>query len=456
MPSPKRPSATGQSALDFGFSAPAPTAEPAASKKTEGPEVFSVSQVVRAASRAMEARFSDVWVEGEISNLSQPRSGHMYFTLKDAESQLSSVIWRSGVQRLKFRVEDGLKVRARGKLSIYDAQGKFQMYVDKLEPAGMGALQLAFEQLKERLQKEGLFDADKKRALPPWPRRIGLVTSATGAAVRDILHVAARRGRVRVLISPCQVQGDDAPRDILRAFLAIQAQPEIDVIIIGRGGGSAEDLAAFNDEALARAIRVCPVPVVSAVGHEVDFTIADFVADLRAPTPSAAAELVVAEWLAAREELDDVELRLSRAGARVIADARQRLDDQVARAATALERQLTRRRRALSEQGARLATLHPRARLAKDRARLVDLERRMTTRMRSAVEQRRRAFSTLAGKLDVLSPLGVLSRGYSLVRDDKGHVVSDAAQVKRGDDVTVRLNRGQLRCRVESGSDGDG
>ncbi|HEX6839080.1 MAG TPA: exodeoxyribonuclease VII large subunit [Polyangia bacterium] len=434
------------------------------------PRVFSVSDLVRGVARTVEARFGMVSVEGEISNFSAPRSGHLYFTLKDAEAQLPAVMFRSSAERLKFAPHDGLVVRARGRCSIFEAQGKFQLYVDALEPAGLGALQLAFEQLKKKLAAEGLFDAKRKRPLPRWPRRIGIVTSPTGAAVRDILRIAERRGRMRFLISPCQVQGETAPFEIIRALRRVERH--VDLVIVARGGGSAEDLAAFNDEALARAIVSCRVPVVSAVGHEVDFTIADFVADARAPTPSGAAELVVPNFAEQQHRLDECTHRLVRDGKRVLAEARLRVDGEVGRGAHALRGQLARRRRALDDAHKRLAALHPRARLHRDRAALVELmrrlhahpprlfdraraaldgcDKRLEIRLRDALEKRRRAFGIAVGKLEAMSPLAVLERGYSLTRTPDGTVVTDAKQVQPGEHVQVRLSHGELDCVVQS------
>ncbi|HEX4460991.1 MAG TPA: exodeoxyribonuclease VII large subunit, partial [Polyangia bacterium] len=353
---------------------PLPVEKAVAAERVE-PRVFSVSDLVRGVARTVEGRFGMIAVEGEISNYSAPRSGHLYFTLKDAEAQLPAVMFRAAAERLKFTPHDGLVVRARGRCSIFEAQGKFQLYVDGLEPAGLGALQLAFEQLKKKLAGEGLFDPARKRPLPKWPRRIGVVTSPTGAAVRDLLRIGERRGRARFLVSPCVVQGDTAPADIIRAIRRVERY--VDVIVLARGGGSAEDLAAFNDEALARAIAACAVPVVSAVGHEVDFTIADFVADARAPTPSGAADLVVPHLGELRQRLDECTKRLMRDGKRLVAESRLKLDSELGRAQQALAQQLARRRRALDDGARRLAGLHPRARLHRDRLALQQLERRV-------------------------------------------------------------------------------
>ncbi|HXU74638.1 MAG TPA: exodeoxyribonuclease VII large subunit [Polyangia bacterium] len=485
MPSEKPPNKQG--AFDFGAGPPkraepepvrepdrAPPIPPAPAIEKQEPRVFTVSDLVRGVARTVEGRFGMVAVEGEISNFSAPRSGHLYFTLKDAEAQLPSVMFRSSAERLKFTPHDGLVVRARGRCSIFEAQGKFQLYVDALEPAGLGALQLAFEQLKQKLAAEGLFDPKRKRPLPPWPRRIGIVTSPTGAAVRDILRIAERRGRMRFLISPCQVQGDTAPFEIIRAIRRVERH--VDLVIVARGGGSAEDLAAFNDEALARAIASCRVPVVSAIGHEVDYTISDFVADVRAPTPSGAAELVVPNFAEQAHRLEECTKRLLRDGRRIIGDARLRIDAEVERAAHATRAGLARRRRALDADARRLAALHPRARLHRDRAALAELTRRLQSHpqrlfdraraaldghdkrlalvMRKALDERRRGFGIAVGKLEAMSPLAVLERGYSLTRTPDGAVITDAAQVAPGDQVRVRLLHGELGCVVQSSDRG--
>ncbi len=271
-----------------------------------------MSELTRRIKSSLEDQFPTVWVEGEISNLRTPSSGHAYFTLKDDSAQLRCVLFRGRGRRVAFQPEDGMQVLAFGGLDVYLARGEYQLVVELLEPKGVGALQLAFEQLKRRLEAEGLFDAARKRPLPPFPRTIGIVTSPTGAAIRDILHVIARRfADLRIVVCPVRVQGEEAPAEIVRA-IAAPRRSRLDVVIVGRGGGSIEDLWAFNDERVARAIAACRVPVISAVGHETDFTIADFVADLRAPTPSAAAELVVREKLAVLRALCDINARSAR------------------------------------------------------------------------------------------------------------------------------------------------
>ncbi|MSP60760.1 MAG: exodeoxyribonuclease VII large subunit [Myxococcales bacterium] len=437
----------------------------------ETPRTYKVAELVRLASRALESRFTDVWVEGELSNCKLV-NGNWYFTLKDAEAQLPAALFSRAAARLKFRLVDGLKVRARGKLSIYETSGKFQLYVDLVEPVGLGALQLAFEQRKKKLAALGLFDERRKRKLPYLPRVIGVVTSRTGAALHDIVRVATHRAPVRLLISPCLVQGEAAPADIVRALQALARHPEVDVIIVGRGGGSSEDLWAFNDEAVARAIAACPVPVISAVGHEVDFTIADFVADCRAATPSNAAELVVPVHADLVRRVEDLAQRLERAGRQALDRARQTLDHELQRATIALQRSIDARGRARRALDDRLRLLHPRARMARNRAALVELQRRLqrplpdriarggkaltTLRqrldaaMQQTITRRRRDFAEAGGKLDALSPLKVLERGYGLVRSSGGAVIVRAGQVAPGDSVTVRLARGSLAARVES------
>ncbi|MEO6950537.1 MAG: exodeoxyribonuclease VII large subunit [Polyangia bacterium] len=485
MASQRPPKPAAQAGFDFGTARRAPPesrttaaseafGEPEArivAARDEPPRVFGVGELVRTASRTLEAKFPAVLVEGEITNLSRPRSGHVYFSLADQDGTLPAVMFRTQAVRCKFDLKEGQLVRARGRLSIFEQQGKFQLYVDSLEPAGLGVLQLAFEELKRKLAAEGLFDDTLKRPLPAWPRRIGIVTSPTGAVIRDILRVSERRGRVRTLLAAAQVQGPLAALEVRAALQRLQTIPDVDVIIIARGGGSAEDLAAFNDEALARAIRACRVPVVSAIGHEVDFTIADFVADLRAPTPSAAAELVVPLFAHLETRLDELRRRLLRAGNHVIADGRLALDDVVLRAGRSVHKRIASERRLLEEERRRLAALHPRSRLQADRSRLEALARRLESAMRGKLAERQRAlgaqaprmqqamtkeladrrrtFETAAGTLSALSPLKVLERGYAITRAG-GAVVRDAGQVKEGDEVEVLLSRGKLSCRVQS------
>jgi exodeoxyribonuclease VII large subunit len=475
-PAPQRKAEVVRPGLPKPSTEPAPT--PVVSPPAPvGPRRYGVGELVREAQRVVEARFPSVWVEGELSNVRQPTSGHYYFTLKDALGQLAAVLFRGQARHLRFEPKDGLKVLCRGRLSIYDAQGKFQLNVDEMRLAGAGELQLRFEQLKEKLAAEGLFDEKRKRRLPFLPRRIGVVTSPTGAALRDLVRVVHRRYPARLLISPAAVQGAEAPGELCRALRALFKVPDVDVIVLCRGGGSVEDLWAFNDEGLARLIARSPVPIVSAVGHETDFTIADFVADLRAPTPSAAGERVVpvladlvAEHAALRARLERGvrrslrdhrlarEALLRRIGdpRRRLDQLRQRLDDLVGRAESLLHRRIARQRDQLRALEGRLLQLHPKARLGRARGELLRLDTALFAAMRRTLEQRRGLFRSALARLEALSPLGILARGYALARlapseggPPERQVIVDAAQAPPGTRVDVRLARGELRCRVE-------
>jgi len=435
--------------------------------------VCTVSELAMRIKAQLEDQFPAVWVEGEISNLRTPSSGHAYFTLKDDGAQLRCVLFRGRGRRVAFQPEDGMQVLAFGGLDVYLARGEYQLVVELLEPKGLGALQLAFEQLKRRLEAEGLFEAARKRPLPPFPRTIGIVTSPTGAAIRDMLHIIDRRfADLRILITPVRVQGEEAPGEIVRALRDLQEIPELDVVIVGRGGGSIEDLWAFNDERVARAIAACRVPVISAVGHETDFTIADFVADLRAPTPSGAAELVVREKLAVARALVDLYEglkqamagRLARERARVDSVARRRVLTDAARALRELYRRvddltarLTRGVHAGRRQAAHrvslarnaLRSLNPVARIANGTTLLSQLRGRLASAAGHRAKASRHRFDAAVGRLDSLSPLAVLGRGYSLTRLASGAIVRSAAQTRPGDAVEILLHQGVLDARVE-------
>lgn len=370
-----------------------------------------------------------VWVRGEISNFKWHTSGHIYFTLKDEASQLKCVMFRSAAQRLRFRPDNGMQVLVGGNISVFERDGAYQLYCAEMEPAGVGALHLQYEALKNRLAAEGLFDEALKRPLPMLPRKVGIITAPTGAAVRDMFTVSRRRfPAIRLVLAPAAVQGAEAAPSLIRALHLLARLPEVDVIIIGRGGGSLEDLWAFNDEGLARAIRACPVPVVSAVGHETDFTIADFASDLRAPTPSAAAELVVPSRSELLGLVDSYRLRLI----------------------TLARRHVERRRLRLKALADRPVLQRPQGRLLQDRQRLDDLVRRLGFAAGRLLQSRQERLAGLAGQLDALSPLAVLSRGYSIARDSAQRVIREAAAVAVGEEVEVMLHKGQLRCRVES------
>jgi len=434
--------------------------------------VYTVSELTAGIKGTLEGTFPAVWVEGEISNLRVPSSGHAYFTLKDEGAQLSAVLFRSRGRRVRFEPEDGMHVLAFGGLDVYAARGQYQLVVELMEPQGLGALQLAFEQLKRKLEAEGLFDDGRKRKLPVYPRVIGIVTSPTGAAIRDMLNIIGRRfGDLRILIAPVRVQGDGAPAEIVQALVNLQEMAELDVIVVGRGGGSIEDLWAFNDETVARAIVACRVPVISAVGHETDFTIADFVADLRAPTPSGAAELVVREKLAVIERLVDLYARLKQAvtadvtaqrerleflarrrvltdPARALRDLYRRLDDLQGRLRLGLragQRQI-RHRLALLTQA--LSARNPAARISADIALLGQLRGRLVSGATHGVQASRARFAASVGRLESLSPLAVLSRGYSVTRLPSGALVRSAAQARAGDLLEILLHQGALGARV--------
>ncbi len=434
--------------------------------------VYTVSELTAGIKGALEGAFPAVWVEGEISNLRVPSSGHAYFTLKDEGAQLSAVLFRSRGRRVRFEPEDGMHVLAFGGLDVYAARGQYQLVVELMEPQGLGALQLAFEQLKRKLEAEGLFDEGRKRKLPVFPRVIGIVTSPTGAALRDMLNIIGRRfGDLHILIAPVRVQGDGAPAEIVQALSNLQETAELDVIVVGRGGGSIEDLWAFNDETVARAIVACRVPVISAVGHETDFTIADFVADLRAPTPSGAAELVVREKLAVIERLVDLYARLKQAVVADVAAQRERLEflarrrvlTDPARSLRDLYRRLdelqgrlrlglragqrqVRHRLALLTQA--LSAKNPASRIAADTALLGQLRGRLVSAAAHGVKASRARFATSVGRLESLSPLAVLSRGYSVTRLPSGALVRSAAQARSGDLLEILLHQGALGARV--------
>jgi exodeoxyribonuclease VII large subunit len=414
-----------------------------------GRAVLSVSELTRRLQEVLEERFPAVWVEGEISNYRLYGSGHAYFTLKDAESQIRAVLFRNRGRRIKFEPADGLHVMAFGSIEVYPQRGEYQMVIELLEPKGLGALQLAFEQLKARLQAEGLFDQARKRELPRFPRKIGVVTSASGAAIRDILRVIGRRfGDLHIVIAPCRVQGDGAAEEIAQGLRDLNALGGVDVIIVGRGGGSLEDLWAFNEEVVARAIVASKVPVVSAVGHEVDYTIADFVADLRAPTPSAAAELVVREKQAVVDSLAQLRARLERFAARPLRDLERRVDELTARLRREMRNELGRAHHRVVLATRALRASDPVARLARDRHRLESLQSRMITLLHRRHDRAHAALRTAVGRLDSLSPLAVLGRGYSLTRTPAGDIVHSPAQVSVGDAIRVLLQRGSLDARV--------
>jgi exodeoxyribonuclease VII large subunit len=371
-----------------------------------------------------DPELQDVWLRGEISNLTRAASGHLYFTLKDAGAALSCVMWRAAAERLTWRPEHGAAALAHGRISVYPARGSYQLYVDLLQPAGLGDLHARFEQLRERLKAEGLFDAERKRPLPPFPRVLGVVTSPRAAALRDVLQVLRRRyPLVRVLLAPTLVQGDQAPPQIVDALQALDARDDVDLILLVRGGGSLEELWAFNDERVARAIAACRHPVVSGVGHETDFTIADFVADMRAPTPSAAAELAVPDQ----------------------ADLRQRIGVSAGRLLGTVKQRLLQSQQSLAQQQRTLQRLSPLVQVDAHRQQVDDLTQRATRAMTHRLALHRSGLMGSRSRLASLSPLATLQRGYSVVRRaDTGVVVRSVGQVSAGDLLAIQVRDGEF------------
>jgi len=441
--------------------------------------VFSVSALVGEARQLLEGTFGTVAVEGEISNLAHPRSGHVYFTLKDSDAQLRCALFRREAQRLDFVPENGMQVLARGRLSIYPARGEFQLYVSSLEEAGLGALQRAFEALKKKLAEEGLFDQAAKRPLPRFPRRIGVITSPTGAALRDILNVLGRRyPAADVLIYPTQVQGASAAVTIAEALARASERGDSDVLILARGGGSLEDLWSFNEEVVARAIRASKIPVVSGVGHETDFTIADFAADFRAPTPSAAAESVTPDRSELLARLAQLRGRITQTWQRSERDRRQaitalaqrldtqhprrrlqeraqRLDELTERLGAAPLRQLASLRSRLATLNAELNRHSPLLRVQRLRDQMARLDERLLRLWRLQAERRQSRVQTLAGRLHALGPEQTLARGYAIVFAADGSILREAARAHAGDTIRARLARGSLDAKVEKTDPGN-
>src|SRR5258706_9332885 len=434
--------------------------------------VWTVRDLVAAARATLEQDYGDAWIEGEISNFKPAESGHLYFTLKDGAAQLSLVMFRSQARLLRFRPQDGMQIIARGRVTIYEGRGQLQLIAEYLEPKGAGALQIAFEQLKARLEAEGLFRPERKKTIPSLPRCIGIVTSPRTAALQDILNILRRRHHsANVLIYPAQVQGESAAAEVAAGVLHFNREQHIDVIVIARGGGSFEDLACFNDEALARCVAASMIPVISAVGHETDFTILDFVSDLRAPTPSAAAELVIRSRQEINEELEEWHRRLGKAMRYQVLIRRQtltelaqhhgfsrmmdlihrrqqRVDDLVNRLAHAQRDIVEKHRRRFEALAAavrhydlpmRLASIHR------------DLDARggaLAGAMRSLNLRRRGRLERMTEALQALSPLAILDRGYALVFDASGKLLKDARDAKAAQDITARLARGELHATV--------
>jgi exodeoxyribonuclease VII large subunit len=434
--------------------------------------ILTVSELTQEIKNILDLKFSDIWIEGEISNLRIPPSGHIYFTLKDDFSQIRAVLFKMQARTLRFVLQDGLHVVCRGRVSVYERRGEYQLILEEVEPKGIGALQLAFLQLKDRLEKEGLFDPAHKKPIPMIPQTIGIVTSPTGAVIRDMLHIIHRRfENIHILLHPVRVQGEGASLEIAKAIEDFNKRMNVDVIIVGRGGGSLEDLWSFNEEIVVRAIYHSKIPIVSAVGHETDYTISDFVADLRAPTPSAAAELVVRDKREIKNTLHYLEERLENQILQTLQENRTnlshlkkmltdprkkieeyflRVDDLVNRFRILTSWILKRKRERSLHLSERLSLQNPIQRVKNLRLAISEIGKRLGQTMRYSVEIQRQKVEGIFGKLGSLSPLSILQRGYSITRKFPSlQILRDAAHIREGDKVEVRLHKGTLLCGVE-------
>ncbi len=393
-------------------------------------KIYTVFELTQEIKSTLEQTFPALWVEGEISNLSTPSSGHVYFTLKDESAQIRCVLWRNIAEYLPFQIEDGQHVVILARLSVYEKQGQYQLYVEDLHPVGIGKLELAFQQLKEKLYKEGLFDEQHKQPIPKFPQRIGIVTSPTGAAIRDIVKIARRRfPAIELILRPVRVQGEGAAEEIVQAIREFNQFKEVDLLIVGRGGGSLEDLWAFNEEKLARAIFASRIPIVSAVGHEIDFTIADFVADLRAPTPSAAVEMILPDRRELAREIRNLSRRLVSAQHGLIDSYRQRLNS------------------VLTSYGMK----RPVDVLIQNRQRLDELIRQISIAVANLLQHAQQKFSTSVGRLNALSPLAVLERGYSVCyKLPEKKIIKIASSLKVKDNLEVLLWKGKVHSQVQA------
>jgi exodeoxyribonuclease VII large subunit len=434
--------------------------------------ILTVSELTQEIKDILEMKFPDIWVEGEISNLRIPPSGHTYFTLKDDFSQIRSVLFKMQAHTLRFVLEDGLHVICRGRLGLYERRGEYQLILEEVEPKGIGALQLAFLQLKDRLEKEGLFDPVHKKPIPVLPQTIGIVTSPTGAVIRDMLHIIHRRfENIHILLHPVRVQGEGASLEIAKAIADFNRWMNVDVIIVGRGGGSLEDLWSFNEEVVARAIYHSQIPIISAVGHETDYTISDFVADLRAPTPSAAAELVVRDKREVKKSIYNLDERLENQifqifqenrtdllhSRRMLVDPRNKIEryflrvDDLGNRFYVLTSWILKGKKERSTQlSERLYLQNPIQRVESLRLMISETTKRQVQMIRHSVEIRKQKAAGILGRLGSLSPLSVLERGYSITRKLPSlKILRDSALVKVGDKVEVKLHRGTLLCDVE-------
>lgn len=443
-------------------------------ERQTGRDVYSVSRLNREVKWLLTDSFPKLWVEGEISNLSRPASGHCYFTLKDSAAQVRCAMFKRWQQQLDFEPQNGMQVMVLAQISLYEIRGDFQLQVEAMEEAGSGALRRAFEALKKRLAEEGLFASEHKRPLPPWPARVGIITSPSGAAVRDVLTVLKRRfPDLEVIIYPCQVQGDRAQHEITAALQLANQRRECDALLLVRGGGSLEDLWAFNEEKVARAIFASDIPIITGIGHETDFTIADFVADRRAATPSAAAETISPDGQALSQQVSALEKRLTHVQtrrlqqlrqqihflvtrleqthpARRLLDWMQRLDELETRAQRAIQRQLEVRRHRLQTQTARLQRHHPEPSITAQQALVAQLRANLQNNLNRRLQSQRAHLAELSRALDAVSPLATLSRGYAIATDAKtGKVIMDARQTQPGKRLKTRLAHGSLLSIVE-------
>jgi exodeoxyribonuclease VII large subunit len=458
------------------FAEATPTPAPRKARPTpETPQIWTVRALVADVRNTIESAYTDLWIEGEISNCRQAPSGHIYFTLKDGEAQLPVVLFRRQAMLLRFRPQDGLAVLVRGRISIYESRGQLQLIAETMEPRGAGALQLAFDQLKARLLAEGLFDDSRKRALPPFPRCVGIITSPTGAVIRDIVTVIRRRhARLNLLVYPASMQGTNCPPSVVQGIRFFNAHPgKVDLIVIARGGGSIEDLSGFNDETLARTIAASTLPIVSAIGHETDFTIADFVSDLRAPTPSAAAELITAAQHRIEERVNALESRVHRAVRFHLLHARQRLtrlsadaillrlrdavsrrdqhlDELRLRLDSAIARRTRRPQQRLEALTARLRPHDPTLRLANAKHRLQAANQRLRQLALQTTRPKQARVARAAARLEALSPLAVLNRGYALVYSAQGTLLRSSADTATTETIHVRLAQGAVAAEVKT------
>lgn len=418
-------------------------------------KIYTVSEVTRMVKMELESAFPLLWVEGEISNFHRHHSGHLYFTLKDETSQLRTVMFRGEARKVPFELEDGLQVVARGRINVYEPRGEYQLIVELLEPKGKGALQLAFEQLKEKLKKEGLFDPALKKKLPVLPKKVGVVTSPRGAAIVDIIRTLERRfARLHILLYPAKVQGEGAAEEIVEGIDYLGSLPDIDVIIVGRGGGSIEDLWAFNEEKVARAIYRCAIPVISAVGHEIDFTIADFVADIRASTPSVAAEMVIEEEESLRERIENLEKRLVHNQKFVLQEWKHEVFS------LAQHRAFQNMRINLLNLEQKVDDLEMRAwsaikdmqqKISEDKSRAELMEEKIRNALKGMLQQLQARWETLSVQLHNLSPLNILKKGYALCWKDGGqYLVRRIDEVEKEKEMTVSFFKGEFTCLVKN------